>query len=116
MKDSVQMWERHLAAAHQEKLSTRAYAKKHGLSLSALYYWQRKLQGAAKLRTSANPINHVNQASKFLTLRVAHVDPVVTQRPGSCTLVLGGGIRLEMSALPDPRWVAELGRAAQGAC
>ena len=24
MKDSGQMWERHLAAAHQEKLSTRA--------------------------------------------------------------------------------------------
>jgi len=29
-------------------------------------------------------------------------------------LVLGSGVRMEMSALPAPEWIVALGRVAQG--
>jgi hypothetical protein len=32
----------------------------------------------------------------------------------SCALVLGAGVRLEMTALPDPQWLTALARCTQG--
>ena len=52
--------------------------------------------------------------SKFVTLRVSDVVPEVAPVSARCTLVLGGGMRLEMSALPDPQWLVALCRVNQG--
>lgn len=54
-------------------------------------------------------------AHKFIALTVG--DPVrdVARSQTPCTLVLAGGLRLEMSALPDPQWLTAVGRSAQGA-
>ena len=114
MKMSAKIWEQHVAAAHQQKASTKTYANQHGLSPSTLYYWQRKLQTTANVRGVARQISPSNQTGKFVALRVADVHPVNTQRPTHCALILAPGMRLEMSALPDPQWLAALGRAAQG--
>ena len=35
-------WEEHVAAAKLESTSASEYARRHGLAVSALYYWQHK--------------------------------------------------------------------------
>ena len=100
-------WIEHVAAIKREAISTSAYAKRYKIALKSLYYWQRKLNAAAatQVRTS--------QPNAFVALRVC--EQVLGPVPVSCTLVLESGMRLEMSALPAPAWLAALGRATQGA-
>ena len=94
-------WARHVEAAHQSGLSAIAYAKQQGIPVKRLYFWQRRFKevGAADLRS---------HAGAFVAVRVAA--PAVSL----CTLILASGLRLEMSALPAPEWLAAVGRAAQG--
>ena len=113
MKDARNYWSNHLAAIKTQGTSASAYARQHEVSLASLYYWQRRLQleGARDSVALAGP----KPLSKFIALRVSDVAPEVAPMSGRCTLVLGGGMRLEMSALPDPQWLGALGRANQGA-
>lgn len=104
MKPSAQFWQRHALAARRSTSSTSVYAKRHGLAVSTLYYWQSKLKAAAPA------VDVVGSASKFVALRV--VEGASTPRPNHCTLVLPAGIRLEMTALPAPEWLAAVGHAA----
>ena len=102
MKMGAEFWVAHVAAVRLEAIPASEYARRHGLSVAALYYWQRKL----KLNIEAGK---AGQDSKFVALRVAD------QRPCPCTLVLPSGLHLEMSALPAPEWLAALGCALPGA-
>ena len=102
MKKGTEFWVGHVAAAKLEAISASEYARRHGLSVVALYYWQRKLKANAVA-------NEAGKGSKFVALRVAD------QSPCLCTLVLPSGLHLEMSALPAPEWLAELGRVFPGA-
>ena len=116
MKNARNYWSSHLAAIKAQGDSTSAYARRHKLSLACLYSWRRKLQSASApasvLAIAPRP------QSKFVALRVsdaaADVDVDVTPPPWRCTLVLTAGVRLEMSALPDPQWLTAVGRAHQG--
>jgi transposase-like protein len=101
MKMGSEFWVAHVAAAKLEAISASEYARRHGLSVAALYYWQRKLKSNAEK-------GEAGQASKFVALRVAD------QRSCPCTLVLPSGLQLEMSALPAPEWLAALGRTLPG--
>lgn len=101
MKMGKGFWVAHVAAVKFEAISASEYAKRHGLSVAALYYWQRKLKSNVE-------VNEAGQESKFVALRVAD------QRPCLCTLVLPSGLHLEMSALPAPEWLAALGRVLPG--
>ena len=108
-------WTSHVAAIKTQEGSTAAYARQHGLSRSALYYWQRKLWSATTAGTIVEPMTAARRPSKFIALRVG--DPIhhVARSQTPCTLVLSGGMRLEMATLPDPQWLAAVGRSAQGA-
>lgn len=96
-------WARHVAAARGESVSMGAYARQHGLAVSTLYYWQRKL------REMAAPLPSRPSAS-FVEVRVAD-SPLSTT--GSCTLMLGSGVRLSLPCLPAPEWLAALVRATE---
>lgn len=98
----AEFWAGHVAAVKSEGISASEYARRHGLSVAALYYWQRKLKSNAGASEGG-------QGSKFVALRVAE------QRPCLCTLVLPSGLRLEMPTLPAPEWLAALGCAFPGA-
>jgi len=113
MKMGTEFWESHVAAAKRETISASEYARRHGISVAALYYWQRKLKTATastakKVSTPAKPAH----ASSFVELRVLDKQLVP---PCLCTLVLPSELRLEMSALPEPSWLVALGYAMQGA-
>lgn len=140
MQNTKTDWPSHVAAIKAQQGSTAAYARQHNLARSSLYYWQRKLKSLAPVQTQAEPmgvaplpvppassalLSAPKPSSKFIALRVSTpervVPPVSTTTPPAsptyahCTLVLRGGLRLEMAALPDPRWLADLGHCAQGA-
>jgi len=106
MKSGTEFWSQHVAAAKLEATSASSYAKRHGIAVSALYYWQRKLRSP----TGASAL--ASQADRFVALRVA--EAVIAPRPCGCSLVLGSGVRLEMAGLPAPEWLAALVRAGQG--
>lgn len=105
MNKGLAFWTEHIAAIKREAISTSAYAKRHGIPVKRLYYWQRKaMLASAPVRPS--------RSETFVALRIA--EPMIAQVAVSCTLILESGMRLEMSALPAPTWLAALGRAAQG--
>lgn len=119
MKMATHVWEQHVAAASQQNLSTSAYAKKHGLAVSTFYYWQRKSRhesrSATNERITTVQPKPAKRSSKFVALRLIDTAPAAAQPPTNCTLILSSGMRLEMSALPDPQWLAALGRCTEGA-
>lgn len=124
-------WSSHVAAIKAQQGSTAAYARQHNLARSSLYYWQRKLKALAPVQTQAEPSgvaplpvppaspSALQPTSKFIALRVSPPERVMAlgstaTAPTPCTLVLRGGLRLEMAALPDPRWLAGLDHCTQG--
>ncbi len=114
MKMGRNYWAEQVEAIKSQGVTTRAYARQHGISLSALYYWQRKLE--LEMAPPSRALAAAKAPSKFVALHVSDAVAQMAQMapPWGCTLVLGGGMRLEMSALPDPQWLAAVGRANQG--
>lgn len=117
MTATEQYWGRHVAAVKAQAMTAKAYATHHGLVLSTLYYWQRRLKPTAATRVTSVPTAAPTQPGKFVSLHVktetpqhARARPVVT----NWTLVIGVGVRLEMTALPEPQWLVALARCAHG--
>jgi len=95
MKTGMEFWVSHVAAAKLEGTSASAYAKHHGIAVSALYYWQRKLRSPTGGRAVAG------QAGRFVALRVA--EALIAPRPCGCSLVpvcSSGQRRLDRSDRP----------------
>jgi len=115
MKKAKHDWPSHIEAITIQGISTRAYAKRHDLALSALYYWQRKLKSAPPVQTKTEPLGATKQSAKFVALRINEPQRAPQPAPTHCTLVLAGGMRLEMPVLPSPQWLADVGRYVQGA-
>lgn len=106
MESTTEFWKGHVAAILQEGIAVTAYAKRHGLSLASLYYWRQKLKGSDRLAVPKS-----TAVGKFVAVRIATAAPT----SGACTLVLPSGLRLEMSALPAPGWLAALEQSHAGA-
>ena len=109
MRKKAEFWMAHIAAIKREGITASGYAKRHALAVKSLYRWQRKLNDAAVVPAMAS------HGGTFVALQVAAPEPVIGRSLNGCTLVLGSNLRVEMSALPAPEWLAALGRAAQGA-
>ena len=105
-------WQFHLDQIEQEGISTKAYAAREGLSLQSLYQWRHEL----KRRRSDDPVSLAitpRAPRKFVQMSVVPEEEN-DQQPANCCLVLPSGLRLEMSALPSPRWFAELAQVLGG--
>ena len=114
MKNAQHYWSSHITAIKSQGGTASDYARRHDLALASLYYWKRKLQLAPTALSASEPVTAPKISSKFVSLRVR--DPVqdMAQSAWPCTLVFAGGMRLEMSALPDPKWLAAVQCGAQG--
>jgi transposase-like protein len=106
MGNTTEFWKSHVDAVRQESVAVTVYAKRHGLSLASLYYWRQKLKVAHEHAAPAP-----KAAGKFVAMRIADAAPISC----ACTLVLPSGLRLEMSALPAPAWLAALAQSHSGA-
>ena len=116
MTATEQYWGRHVAAVKAQAMTAKAYATHHGLVLSTLYYWQRRLKPTAATQVTSVPTAAPTQPGKFVSLHVTAATPRHTAHPvaTNCTLVIGVGVRLEMTALPEPQWLVALARCAHG--
>ena len=71
MKMGTEFWESHVAAAKLETISASEYARRHGISVAALYYWQDKLKTAtASTPKKVSKLAKPARASSFVELRV----------------------------------------------
>ena len=59
LTDKQRYWLTHLQTAEREGLSPRAYAQRHGLRPSQLYYWRSTLRKRGVLATAARPAEFV---------------------------------------------------------
>lgn len=84
-----QYWREHVAAVKAQAITTRAYAQRHGLVLSTLYYWQRKLKTTAAMPANPAPLAATLRPSKFVSLHVKTPDNyAVRPMATNCTLSL----------------------------
>lgn len=103
MTAGTAFWMGHVATIERDGIAASKYARQHGLSVTALRYWCRKLRASA--------MEVVPPASQFLTLSVAQ--PGERSIQSGCILVLAG-VRLEMPTLPPPEWLAAVALATRG--
>jgi transposase-like protein len=107
MTGDTEFWTSHVEALQREGVAVSIYARRHGLALASLYYWRRKLKMAAGGGAAGSA------TGKFVSLRLVDSAPLVFA--AHCTLLLVSGLRLEMTALPSPAWLAALEQARSGA-
>ena len=98
-----QFWMNHVAELEREATSASAYARREGISVAAIYYWQRKSK-----KLAAGPSK---PCSSFVQVRVAEGESA-PHTP--CVLILPSAIRLEIAALPSPEWLVSLLHAMSG--
>ena len=82
MKKGMEFWMAHVAAVKLEAISASAYVRRHGISVTALYYYWRH---TLKSKTEVSK----RQKIKFLALHIA------AQSPYLYTLVLPSGLHLK---------------------
>lgn len=104
-------WESHLNAIDCEGISVKAYARREGIDESSLYYWRRRIRIQTQgLQQSAIHSSNLSALSskRFVSLVV---DADLQARRAHHTLILGSGLRLELSSLPNPQWLAQVSQA-----
>lgn len=105
MSKGMQYWSDHLAAIAAEGVQTKAYAEREGLSVSALYYWRKRLKAEGSTQARALPV--MPQAGRqFVPVQISDTSACVP-----CSLILAPGVRLELAQLPSAQWLAALGAA-----
>ena len=105
-------WEFHLNAIAREGIAVKAYARREGLDESSLYYWRRRLR--AHIQGPQPPaLEHSNGGSPPSSARFVSVcvNPVRDATDTHSVLILASGLRLELSSLPSPQWLAQVSLA-----
>ena len=106
----AEFWSGHVEAARLSGVTLLKYAREQGLSVHTMGHWRRKLnvepQGLAAVAKT-----EVRRAA-FVALKVA--SPVMAHS-NEVTLTIGSDMRLQMTELPPPAWLAEVSQAMRGA-
>ena len=101
-------WEPHIASLRSSGQTSAAYAREHDVSLYALGWWRRKLNRSSPAGAAAT---EVVKAPKFVALKVT--EPMGMRHAG-VTISIAGEVRLQMSELPPPAWLAAVSEALRG--
>ena len=106
-------WESHLNAIASEGIDAKTYARREGLSVSNLYYWRRRIKAQIH-----GPLQPAPRSTVAVTAPPSRrFVPVVTLGTNSDhtidrhVLILNSGLRLELSSLPNPQWLAQVSQA-----
>ena len=68
MKNGRNYWAEHVAAIKSQGVTASTYARQHGISVTALYYWQRKLQ--LEMAAHSMALAAPKPQGKFVALRM----------------------------------------------
>jgi hypothetical protein len=100
MTTRQQFWLTHVQAAMNSAQQLQQYAKRHGLSIAALYNAKSVFKRAGLLQsTSAEQV-----PSAFVPVQIAAPD----QPSMRCRLQHPSGWQLEMERLPDAKWLRDV--------
>lgn len=94
-------WRNHVTEFSRSGLTGRAYCQEHGLKDYQLGYWKRRF---ARGRES---VKDLENGSGFVQMKVKGNGKVSSD----VSLHLKGGICLELSELPEVRWLGDLWKA-----
>jgi transposase-like protein len=97
----MDFWREHVTAIERNGWVSSEYARTHGLSVTALYYWRAKFRAM----TAA-----ADTSGKFVTVNVV---PALAAAPSSACALTIGAVRMELGTLPTPEWLAALDAALQ---
>jgi hypothetical protein len=100
MSERAQFWLSHLSAIESEGITTKAYAEREGLPVSALYQWRKRLV--------AN--GHASRAKLGGGFVAIQVNSPLPTRAG-CTVVIDAHLHVDCATLPSVDWLAALGAA-----
>ena len=87
-------------------LTQRAYCERHGISVGSLHRWRERLRGEV---TPSDGLVATARMERPRLISVEFAGP--ESQPASSaslTLVFGDGLRLEIAAGCDPRWLGEV--------
>lgn len=101
-------WEAHLETIAREGIGAKAYAQREGMAVSSLYYWRRRLK--AQCHGPHKPARNPPPAAPA-RLFVPVTMGADNGSTGRYVLTLGSGLRLELSCLPSPQWLAQVSQA-----
>jgi len=101
MSDRMEFWSRHLVAIEMEGVTTKVYAEREGLSVAALYQWRRRLKAGGQ------PSSAMATGRGFVPVTVQ----ARSDCAGCCSVRSGEGVRLKLTQLPSPEWLAALAAA-----
>ena len=105
-------WESHLNAIDSEGIDAKTYAQREGLAVSNLYYWRRRIKAQIHGPLQAAPRSTVAliapPSHRFVPVTLATNNERTIDRH---VLILGSGLRLELSSLPTPQWLAQVSQA-----
>ena len=107
-----QAWrESHLNAIDCEGITVKAYARREGIDESSLYYWRRRLR--AQIQGPQSPAFERSNVAPPSSARFVSVcvNAVHDATDAHAVLILGSGLRLELSSLPSPQWLAQVSLA-----
>ena len=109
MKMDQECWAGHVEAVKLAGITTSEYARRHGISVDALYYWQRKLTNTGKQKPSATNSTS-DKLSKFVALQVR----AEKQASPACVLEFSTNVRMELLTVPSVEWLVAFAQAIQG--
>ena len=84
MKNGRNYWAEHVAAIKSQGVTASTYARRQGISVTALYYWQRKLQ--LEMAPHSMALATAKPQSKFVALRVNNALEQMAQPSWGCSL------------------------------
>jgi hypothetical protein len=104
-------WESHLNAIAREGITVKAYARREGLDESSLYYWRRRIrtqtQGPQQPVIDRSSVD-APSSRRFVSVAVNATHDATGARH---VLILDSSLRLELSSLPNPQWLAQVSQA-----
>lgn len=95
-----EFWAGHVEAWRSSGLTRDAYCRRHGVSMSSLVRWARKLAGSGQ------------GPAGFLPVAVASTSAVGSA--GVVEIAVGPSVRLRVSTEVDARWLGQMLRDAAG--
>ena len=105
-------WESHLNAIASEGIDAKTYAQREGLTVSNLYYWRRRIKaqihGPLQPALRSTAAQTAPPSRRFVPVTLGTNSDHTIDRH---VLILGSGLRLELSSLPTPQWLAQVSQA-----
>lgn len=109
MSTETEFWAKHIEAIANEGIHTKGYAEREGLDVSKLYKWRQRLaENNNGSGVSIKPAIIPEAGTQSPLSQFIRVNTPASPARFDCQLELPSGLRLNLSALPDPHWLITL--------